>query len=66
MSKFNGVKVFSATMQRDRDVLGEQVTRWMHDNPRCEVVDTIITQSSDERFHCLSITVFYKETARAA
>lgn len=63
MNAFNGVKVFSATMQRDRDVLGEQVTRWMQDNPRCEVVDTVITQSSDERFHCLSITLFYKGAA---
>jgi hypothetical protein len=24
-------------------------------------VDTIVTQSSDEAFHCLAITVFYLE-----
>lgn len=59
---FNGVKVFSATMAPDRDHLGTRVTEWLKKNPRCEVVDTIVTQSSDQAFHCLAITVFYWET----
>jgi hypothetical protein len=29
-------------------------------------VDTIVTQSSDEAFHCLAITVFYLEDRAAA
>lgn len=58
-NKFNGVKVFSATMAQERDQLGEKVTAWLSERPELQVVDTIVTQSSDEAFHCLAITVFY-------
>ena len=58
---FNGVKVFSATMVADRDQLGEKVTAWMANNSHLKVTDIIITQSSDEAFHCIAITVFYWE-----
>jgi hypothetical protein len=54
-----GVKVFTATKARDREMLGEAVTRWLADNPRARVVDKIVTQSSDSQFHCLTITLFY-------
>jgi hypothetical protein len=57
--QFNGVKVFSATMAPERDNLGEKITHWLREHPSCEIVDTIVTQSSDEAFHCLAITVFY-------
>lgn len=57
--KFTGVVVFSATKAQDRDRLGEQVTRWLKDNPQASVVDKSITQSSDSEFHCLTITLFY-------
>lgn len=59
--KFNGVKVFSATMVADRDQLGEKVTQWMASHPQCRPTDIIVTQSSDEAFHCLAITLFYWE-----
>jgi len=59
--KFNGVKVFSATMVADRDQLGEKVTAWMTNNPQHKVTELVITQSSDEAFHCIAITVFYYE-----
>jgi hypothetical protein len=59
--KFNGVKVFSATMVADREQLGEKVTAWMHANPNKKVTDVVVTQSSDEAFHCIAITVFYFE-----
>ena len=59
--KFNGVKVFSATMVADRDQLGEKVTAWMASHPQLKVTDIVITQSSDEAFHCIAITVFYHE-----
>jgi hypothetical protein len=59
--KFNGVKVFSATMVADRDQLGEKVTAWIAANQSCKVTDIVITQSSDEAFHCIAITVFYWE-----
>jgi len=60
--KFNGVKVFSATMVADRDQLGEKVTAWMTQYAETrKVTDIVITQSSDEAFHCIAITVFYWE-----
>ena len=59
--QFNGVKVFSATMVADRDQLGEKVTQWMATHPQCKPTDIIVTQSSDEAFHCLAITLFYWE-----
>jgi len=59
--KFNGVKVFSATMVADREQLGEKVTDWIARNPQRKVTDMVITQSSDEAFHCIAITVFYWE-----
>lgn len=61
IKKFNGVKVFSATMAQEREQLGEKVTAWIRKNPQNEIVDTVVTQSSDEAFHCIAITVFYNE-----
>lgn len=61
--RFNGVKVFSATMVSEREKLGEKVTEWLQANPRIEVRDMVVTQSSDEAFHCLAITVFFWESA---
>lgn len=55
---FQGVKVFTATKARDREVLGDQITRWLREN-KVLVVDKVVTQSSDSEFHCLSITIFY-------
>jgi len=64
--KFNGLKVFSATMFKDRDRLGEKVTDWLLDNPDVEIADIVVTQSSDASFHCIAITVFYdQDLARA-
>lgn len=57
---FTGVKVFSTTLARDREVMGENITRWVKDNPNLEVVDKEVTQSSDKEFHCLTVTLFYK------
>jgi hypothetical protein len=58
---FNGVKVFSATMVADRERLGEKITEWLTANPQIDVRDMVVTQSSDEAFHCLAITVFFWE-----
>jgi hypothetical protein len=54
-----GAKVFTATKAKDREELGENLTRWLRDNTRVKVIDKIVTQSSDNEFHCLSITIFY-------
>lgn len=59
--RFNGVKVFSATMVADRDQLGEKVSDWMQRNSQLKVTDIVVTQSSDEAFHCIAITVFFWE-----
>lgn len=58
-ARFNGVKVFSATMAQERENLGEKVTAWIRDHQDYKIVDTIVTQSSDEAFHCLAITIFF-------
>lgn len=56
---FAGVKVFTATKAKERESLGEMVTMWLRENPRARIVDKIVTQSSDDQFHCLTITLFY-------
>jgi len=56
---FNGVKVFSATITRARELLGEEITTWMSANPLFRIVEFVVTQSSDAYFHCTVITVFY-------
>ena len=63
---FTGVKVFSATKAREREDLGEQVTRWIRDNPHSRIIDKIVTQSSDREFHCLTITIFYQKEVSEA
>ena len=64
MAPFNGVKVFSATMFADRAQLGEKVTAWIAGNSQRKLTDIVVTQSSDEAFHCITISVFYHETMR--
>jgi hypothetical protein len=61
--QFTGVKVFSATMARQRQDLGESMTLWLQANADLEVVDRVVTQSSDDEFHCLAIVLFYRKTA---
>ncbi len=61
--QFTGVKVFSATKAREREELGETVTRWLKSVPEIEVVDRVVSQSSDNEFHCLTIVLFYRQKA---
>jgi hypothetical protein len=63
--KFNSVKVFSATMMNDRSRLGDVVTDWIRTNPTFEVTEIYVTQSSDEAFHCLAMTVFFHDPSAA-
>ena len=58
---FDGVKVFSATMVADRLRLGELVTDWIQSHPQCELTEIVVTQSSDAAFHCIAISVFFRE-----
>ena len=57
---FTGVKVFSATKAKEREDLGENVTRWLKSNSDLEIVDKVVRQSSDNEFHCFSLILFYK------
>jgi hypothetical protein len=59
MSAFTGVKVFSATKAKEREELGDVITRWLAENP-VEVVDRDVLQSSDNEYHCLTVVLFYR------
>lgn len=65
MQQFNGVKVFSATKARERETLGEAVTDWIRSHPNLEIVDKVVTQSSDSEFHCFTLTLFFVNKADA-
>lgn len=58
---FTGVKVFSATKAKEREELSENVSRWLKSNSDLEIVDRVVRQSSDNEFHCYSLTLFYKQ-----
>jgi hypothetical protein len=66
VDRFNGVKVFTATMAMRRERLGDDATEWLANNLSVTVVDIIVSQSSDAGFHCLTITVFYWDAAATA
>ncbi|HYH98658.1 hypothetical protein [Hyalangium sp.] len=57
---FTGVRVFSTTLARDRENMGENITKWLKENSNLDIVDKVVTQSSDKEFHCLTITLFYR------
>ena len=62
--QFTGMKIFSTTLARDREHMGDNITRWVQENQQLEIVDKTVTQSSDKEFHCLTITLFYRERPR--
>jgi hypothetical protein len=58
---FDGVKVFSATKQKERETLGETITAWLTEQGQSiRIVDKVVCQSSDNAYHCLSVTIFYQ------
>jgi folate-dependent tRNA-U54 methylase TrmFO/GidA len=65
MESFTGVKVFSTTLARDREHMGETINRWLEAHRELEVVKHEVRQSSDKEFHCLTITFFYRERGQA-
>ena len=61
-ASYSGVRVFSATKARERELIGDRINEWLDDNiKQIEIVDTTVTQSSDREFHCLTITFFYNQ-----
>ena len=57
---YTAVKVFSATKAKEREELGERVSRWIEET-HPEIADTKMLQSSDNEFHCLTIVLFYNK-----
>ena len=57
-NQINLIKVFSVTKAREREELGERVTAWIQANPEVQIVRTVLAQTSDSRFHCLSMILF--------
>ena len=53
------------TLARDRDQMGESITRWLAAHPDLEIVDREVRQSSDKEFHRLTVTLFYREKGQA-
>ncbi|MBJ80509.1 MAG: hypothetical protein CMH60_04250 [Myxococcales bacterium] len=57
---FDGVKIFAATKQKEREELGETATRWIQERlDKIDIVDKVVTQSSDNEYHCIALTIFY-------
>ena len=57
---FSAVKVFSATKHKEREELGELITRWLESKSgKIKVVDKVVTQSSDNEYHCVTVVIFY-------
>jgi len=63
MTQFDAMKVFSTTLQRDRDVMGERISQWLKDHPELTPVETQVTQTSDREYHCLTVTLFLRGDA---
>jgi hypothetical protein len=62
MLNYESAKVFSATKFKDREALGDRLTEWLQTN-HVEIVNTVVSQSSDSEFHCLTITLFYRKAS---
>ena len=46
---------------RQQERPAEQPADRIRSRPDVEIVNTVVTQSSDEAFHCIAITLFFKE-----
>ena len=61
-TRFDSVRVFSSTLVADRLRLGERVTEWIATHPHVKVTELVVTQSSDSAYHCLTFTLFFRES----
>lgn len=59
MSRIDGVEVFSATVVRAREELGERITQWREEHRDRDIVDVDVMQSSDMSYHCLTIVIWW-------
>ena len=58
---FDGAIVFTASLRRDREALGDRITEWLKAHPERAVVDTVVVLSSSRRFHCQTIVIFWRQ-----
>ena len=65
MRGYDGLRVFSATTVGRRERLGEDITGWLAAHPERIPVHTLVLQSSDARFHCFTIVLFWSAAAPA-
>ena len=49
--RYDGVKLFSATMFARREKLGDEITSWLGAHPERAPVSTVVLLSSDAAFH---------------
>jgi hypothetical protein len=61
----NLVKVFSVTKAKEREAIGDKVTAWIVANPTARIVKTVVSLSSDMKFHCFSIVLFAAQAREA-
>jgi hypothetical protein len=47
-------------------VLGDRVSAWLAANPHLEVRQTVVSLSSDSKFHCLSFVLICSDLTGAA
>lgn len=63
---FDGVKVFSASMKRERETLSESVNAWLSEHKdKIDIAGTAVKQSSDNEYHCITIVIFYQHKKAA-
>jgi hypothetical protein len=65
IANWTACKTFTATRHADREALGDRVTAWLREHPTVHVCQAVVTQSSDAAYHCISITVLYREKGAA-
>lgn len=53
--KISVFKVFSATRAQEREHLGDRASAWLAANPNLEILNAVVAQSSDSKFHCVSL-----------
>ena len=49
MNGFTGIKVFTTTLARDREVMGEAVGRWLAEHPELVTVGHEVRQAANWR-----------------
>jgi hypothetical protein len=50
-------------MKRERDLLGDVITKWLKERASVTVDEKQVLQSSDEAFHCVTIVLWYRVAA---